>query len=101
MVIRYGYTWEYLKLTEAIPPKDDDGNPIAATEEWIPFECDVQTSSGNFVTNENGDKISVTYSIFTKVDTGLARGGKVRDENGKEYTVLQVHNYKLNYEVWV
>ena len=99
MVERYGYTWEYLALVSG--GEDADGNPIAGTETWTPFECDVQTSSGRFVTNDNGDNIPVSYSVFTKVDTQLYRGGKVRDENGKEYTVLQVHDYKLNYEIWL
>jgi len=99
MVERYGYTWEFLAVTSG--GEDADGNPIAGAETWTEFECDVQTSSGRFVTDDNGDKISVTYSLFTKVETGLVRGGKVRDENGIEYTVLQPHNYKLNYEIWV
>lgn len=99
MVERYGYTWEYLALSGG--GNDADGNPIASTETWTPFECDIQTSSGRFIANDNGDKIPVSYSIFTKVNTGLSRGGKVRDENQKEYTVLQPHDYKLNYEIWV
>lgn len=99
MVNRYGYNWEY--LTETGGGETTDGDPIAATQTWTEFSCDVQTSSGRFVANENGDNISVTYSIFTKVNTNLVRGGKVRDENGKVYTVLQAHNYKLNYEIWV
>ena len=99
MVNRYGYNWEYLTLTGG--GDDSDGNPIAATQTWTSFECDVQTASGRFVAGETGDNISVTYSIYTKVETNLIRGGKVRDENDKEYTVLQAHNYTLNYEIWV
>jgi hypothetical protein len=101
MVDRYGYNWEFLTVTGG--GEDVDGNPIAGTKTWTDFACDVQTGvgGGGFVTNENGDKISVTYSLFTKVDTGLIRGGKVRDENGIEYTVLQMHPYKLNFEIWV
>ena len=99
MVNRYGYTWEYLSVSAG--GTDANGNPISATETWTSFECDVQTGSGNFVANDQGDNISVTYSIFTKVNTNLVKGGKVRDENLKEYTVLQAHNYTLNYEIWV
>lgn len=96
---RYGYTWEYLTSTSG--GQDADGNPLAPSDVWTEFECDIQTGSGNFVSNDEGDNISVTYSIFTKVVTNLILGGKVRDENLKEYKVLQVHNYKLNYEIWV
>lgn len=97
MVNRYGYTWEYLTTTDG--GQDSDGNPVAAVETWVPFECDVQTSSGNFVTGTNGDKINVSYSIFTKIDTLGAT--KVRDSSSKEYTVLQHHDYSLNFEIWV
>jgi hypothetical protein len=99
MVERYGYTWNYLSVVSG--GNDPDGNPIAGAETWTPFECDVQTGSEKFVAGDNGDRIPVSYSIFTKVNTGLVRGGKVKDENGVTYTVLQVHNYKLNYEIWV
>lgn len=99
MVKRYGYTWEY--LTVVLKPNDADGNPVAPTETWTSFECDVQTSSGRFVTNSNGDKIAVSYSLFTKVNTGLSIGGKVKDENGTEYIVLMPHDYKINFEIWV
>ena len=99
MVNRYGYTWEYLTLTSG--GEDADGNPISGTETWTEFECDVQTSSGRFVVGANGDNINVTYSLFTKIDTGVVKGSKVRDENGVEYVVLQVHDYSLNFEIWV
>lgn len=99
MVNRYGYNWEYLTSVAGTP--DVDGNPTTPTDTWTSFECDVQTGSEKFITNDVGDNISVTYSIFTKVVTNLVRGGKVRDENLKEYTVLQAHNYTLNYEIWV
>ena len=99
MVNRYGYKWEY--LTTSGGGEDENGDPIAATEVWTEFECDVQTSSGRFVTGDTGDNIPVTYSLFTKVNTGVVKGGKVRDEKMKEYTVLQIHNYNLNYEIWV
>ena len=97
MVSRYGYIWEYLTTTGG--GEDADGNPIAAVETWVPFSCDVQTSSGNFVAGANGDKINVSYSVFTKVDTLGAV--KLRDDKGVEHTVLQHHNYKLNFEIWV
>lgn len=99
MVNRYGYTWEYLTVSGG--GFDGDGNPIAATEAWTEFECDVQTGAGAFVAGANGDNINVTYSIFTKAVTGLSNGGRIRDESGKEYVVLQVHPYNLNYEIWV
>lgn len=98
MVERYGYIWEYLTTTGG--GIDANGDPIAASEVWTEFECDIQTSSGRFVAGTNGDNIPVTYSIFTPVNTGIIRGGKVR--NGiVVYTVLQVHDYKINYEIWV
>jgi len=98
MVKRYGYTLEY--LTTSGGGEDANGNPIAPTKVWTPFKCDVQTSSGRFVAGDTGDNIPVTYSIFTNINTGVVKGGKVR--NGSvEYTVLQAHNYNLNYEIWV
>jgi len=97
MVNRYGYIWEY--LTTSGGGEDADGNPIAATEVWVPFECDVQTSSGRFVVGTNGDNITITYSLFTKVDVlGAVR---VRSDKGIEFNVLQIHNYKINREIWV
>ena len=98
MVKRYGYNWEYLTTSDG--GEDENGNPIAATEVWTEFECDVQTSSGRFVAGDTGDNIPITYSLFTKVDTGVVKGGKVRS-GSVEYTVLQEHNYNLNYEIWV
>jgi len=98
MVNRYGYKWEY--LTTSGGGEDENGDPIAATEVWTEFECDVQTSSGRFVSVDTGDNIPVTYSLFTKVNTGVVKGGKVRS-GSVEYTVLQEHNYNLNYEIWV
>ena len=99
MVNRYGYTWEY--LTTSGGGFDDDGNPIAATETWTSFECDVQTSSGRYVVGPNGDNINVSYSVFTSVNTGLKKGDKVRDPDGIEYSVLQYHDYNINFEIWV
>ena len=97
MVNRYGYLWDYLTTTGG--GEDVDGNPIAAVETWTQFECDVQTSAGRFIVGPNGDNINVTYSIFTKVDTLVST--KLRDDKGVEHTVLQHHNYKLNFEIWV
>jgi hypothetical protein len=97
MVNRYGYTWEY--LATAGGGEDADGNPIAANEAWVTFKCDVQASSGSFVAGSNGDKINVSYSVFTKVDTLGAF--KLKDDKGVIHTVLQNHNYKLNFEIWV
>lgn len=99
MVNRYGYEWEYLAVTGTLI--DTNRNPVAGTETWTKFQCDVQTSSGRFVAGQNGDKINVSYLLFTNVATGLVKGGKVRDESGKVYTVLNIHDYKLNYEIWV
>ena len=96
MVNRYSYIWEYLTTTGG--GEDADGNPVAATETWVPFECDVQTSSGRFVAGANGDKINVSYSLFTKVD--ILDATKVRDDSGNEFTVLQKHNY-TQFEIWV
>ena len=97
MVDRYGYTWEY--LTTSGGGEDADGNPIASTETWVPFSCDVQTSAGNFIVGTNGDNITVTYSLFTKVDVlGAVR---VRSDAGVEFNVLQIHDYKINREIWV
>jgi hypothetical protein len=97
MVNRYGYIWEYLIATES--GEDEDGNPISYLDEWIPFNCDIQTSSGNFVAGVNGDKISVTYSIFTPAN--IENIVRVRDDKGNEFTVLQYHDYKINREIWV
>ena len=97
MVNRYGYIWEY--LTTIGGGEDADGNPIAATETWVPFECDVQTSYGRFVVGTNGDNITITYSLFTKIDVlGAVR---VRSDKGIEFNVLQIHDYKINREIWV
>lgn len=97
MVNRYGYTWEY--LTTSGGGEDADGNPIVAVEVWVPFYCDAQTSSGNFIVGTNGDNIAVTYSLFTKVDVlGAVR---VRSDAGIEFNVLQIHDYKINREIWV
>ena len=97
MVNRYSYIWDYLTTTGG--GEDADGNPIAAIETWVPFECDVQTSAGRFIVGPNGDNINITYSIFTKIDTLGAV--KLRDTDGVEYVVLQHHDYKLNFEIWV
>ena len=82
MVNRYGYKWEYLTTSDG--GEDENGDPIAPTEVWTPFRCDVQTSSRQFVAG----------------DTGVVKGGKVRDEKMKEYTVLQIHPY-TQFEIWV
>ena len=100
MVNRYGYTWQYLTSVEKAD--DEDGNPTSPTDTWADFECDVQTSSGRYVKNDNGDRVDVSFSIFTKIDTSLSIGGRVRDENQKEYVVLQIWTYgSLNHEIWV
>jgi hypothetical protein len=99
MVNRYGYTWEY--LTTSGGGEDADGNPIAAIEVWVPFECDVQAglSGGSYAVGVNGDNITVTYSLFTKVNVlGAVR---VRSDAGIEFNVLQIHDYKINREIWV
>ena len=98
MVSRYGYTCEYLTFSGG--GTDANGDPIAVMETWTPFKCDVQTSSGRFVVGDNGDNIPVTYLLFTNVNTGVVKGGKVRN-GGVEYTILQEHNYKLNYVIWL
>lgn len=99
MVKRYGYTWQYNFTTGG--GEDADGNPIAGIKIWKGFECDVQTSSGNFVAGTNGDKIAVSYSIFTKDYRAAEIGDVLKDTNLKEHTVLQVHNYGGKYEIWV
>lgn len=95
-MVRYSYIWDYLTTTGG--GEDVDGNPIAATQTWVPFECDVQTSAGRFIVGPNGDNINVTYSIFTEINTLGAV--KLRDDKGVEYVVLQNHFYR-QFEIWV
>lgn len=97
MVNRYSYIWEYLTTTGG--GEDADGNPVAAIETWVQFECDVQTTAGRFIVGPNGDNITVTYSLFTKVD--ILGAVKVRDDKGVEFNTLQIHDYKINREIWV
>ncbi len=100
MVERYGYIWEY-KENVAGGGVDADGNPIPETFDWQSFSCDVQTSSGNFVAGPNGDNIPVRYSIFYEYLPRFEVGDQIRSDKGEIFTVLQIHNYKINTEIWV
>lgn len=98
MVKRYPNIWTYITITGG--GTSADGDPLSVTKTLTTFKCDAQTSSGKFIAGVNGDNIPVHYTLFTKVNTGLSNGDKVIGEDGKKYTVLQIHLY-TQYEIWV
>ena len=100
MVERYGYQWGF-KDNISGGGEDADGNPIAETFVWGLFRCDVQSAAGRFIAGPNGDNIALTYSLFTSINPKFNLGDQIRSDKGEIFTVLQIHDYKINYEIWV